>query len=245
MASCSLTLTGNIVVGGDACGACVGGVGSSAARKVQPLAFACPGVTFAKVVSTDCPSSVDSALAFVPIPGDGELSAYQFVYIRTNQAMTLRLDAEGANAQGATGTFPTGFGGGETFSFRYDTRQTDGSFVVDFTVAVTFTAAAQSAQDVANEINAAAALLGQPAIASVVNGQVLLTDPKRGADRKWTNVTPNATIGFAAGIAERIGKGEEIPIQGIFMAEFGASSTLSRIEVKGSGTIEVLAAGAA
>lgn len=245
--SCSIELKGNLVVGGSSCSS--GCSPNGGAQKRQPLGFACPGTVYGGISSTDCPVNVNSPTDFVLIPGSGDLANYQFLWLQTSQAMTVRFNATGANVLGSGGTFPTGFVGGETFGWEYSELQPDGSVVLVTSVDVTFTAAAQTAQQVSNEINAAAALVGLPAVASVQeSGQILLTDPVLGSNRKFTLTSGNDTIGFSdarLGFEEAFGSGCEVPVQGIFMAEFGnpTSGKITRVDVKGSGTIQVMAAG--
>lgn len=129
----------------------------------------------------------------------GDVQQVRLVYIEADAEIDVSFGAgvaTGAVVTGSGGTFPTGFGGGETLDVEIDNL---GS------VAVVFTAAASTAQDVANEINAAFALAGilsggtPVAPASVVGGEVRLTSPTTGSSSEVdiTAGTALATLGLS------------------------------------------------
>ncbi len=111
---------------------------------------------------------------------------------------------------------------------------------------MTFTAAAQSAQDVANEINAAAALSGLPTPRATVatSGQLQLESVQTGTQGSVEVVggTALGTLGLTA--ATTLGTGADVPIQGDVLLEFPRDSDApARIQVSGQGTITILAGG--
>ena len=112
---------------------------------------------------------------------------------------------------GVSGTFPTGFSGGETFDFDLVDDGTATS------IAVTFTSGAQTAAQVANEINAAAALAGFGPVASAAT-EVTLTGPKPGSNQQIVVTTANAQIGFAS-TGTTAGTGSAVTVAGVFLLE--------------------------
>ena len=123
----------------------------------------------------------------------GDIQEVRLVYIEADGELEVYFGGTLATApiiDGSGGTFPTTFVGGETFDFDVDATN----------VPVAFTSAAQTAQDAANEINAALALLGIEPVASVFGGELRLTNPNTGSARSLTiNAgTGLATLGFTA-----------------------------------------------
>lgn len=111
----------------------------------------------------------------------GDVQQVRLVYIEADAEIDVSFGAGAATAADVTGvggTFPTGFVGAETL-----TTEIDGLGAV----VTTFTAGASTAQDVANEINAAYALAGilsggnPVAPASVSGGELRFTSPTTGA----------------------------------------------------------------
>jgi hypothetical protein len=145
--------------------------------------------------------------------------------------------------QGSGGTFPTGFVGGEIFSFQILTyNPATGGYVVDATITVTFTVAAQTAEDCARAINAQLALVGYAAMASVVSGQIVLRGQQPGQNTRLANSTANTTIGFAAGNLGANGTGVSQNVPGMYLAEFAAVPAVN-FWLKGSAWLELLVAG--
>lgn len=140
--------------------------------------------------------------------------------------------------QGSGGTFPTGFAGGELFDFSIG--EVNGTPVV---LSIAFTSAAQSAQQVANEINAAAALQGLAPVATVVGGQLLLAGAQPGAEWQLELLTANTTIGFPSSLPSITpGTGTAQEVDPLFLST--AETPGSDVWVKGGlATISLFAAG--
>lgn len=237
MSTKQVQLTGQITVGGTVCpDPCAPG-----SSKIQGLALSCPGSTsFQCVVSTDVPCSIATAgllgAEFDELPVTDALDDIELLYVRSNVLMRLRLGAAPAALVSTGLALP--LGGGETLIFDVDGRPT---------VTVTFTAAATAAA-VANEINAAAVLLGQPPPASVnTAGALVLTGVLTGVDGSVnvTGGTGQVALGFASGANDAaVGAGSDVDFNGIFLVEFGKNGgAVSRVQISGQGTVEVFAAG--
>lgn len=236
MSQNSVQLSGQITVGNGVCIPCDG----APSTKVQSLSLACNGVGFPCIVSTDAPKVIQTAgvlgAEFVELPASSDIGNVEFLFVNTSTLMRLRIGAAAARVLGSGGTFPTSFGGGETLIASVDGAA--------FTT--TFTAAAQLAADVVNEINAAAALAGiafQPASVDA-SGQIALQGVLTGPEGTVviTGGTGAATLGLSG---SAVGAGSDIDVQGTFLNEFGRSNpnAPARIQVSGVGNVTVLAAG--
>lgn len=238
MANCQLTLAGTIAVPGNSCAA---SCGTGASNKTQGLSFQCAGKTFGAVKSTDCSVQVTTSGAvgtvWVELPVSGDFSAIEFLFVDSGSSeIRLRIGADVAKLVGVGGTFPTGFGGGEAFSFDID----------GVTVAGTFTAAAQTAAQCVTELNqAAVAVLAFLPFTVATSGQVQAAGLLTGAQGSVLVNTANATLGFATAGLTVAGAGEDIRTQGVFMNQFPTSQALTRVQVSGSAQISVLVAGQA
>lgn len=235
--TCQLTLQGQLQVGGSGCGCGSGSV----SQRLLGLDFACPGVLYQSIGGTDCQVPLSTAGApgdvFVDLPNVSAIARFALLALKTTAKVVLRLGAEVAELLGSGGTFPTGFAGGETFAFTVD----------GVAVAVTFTNGAQSAQQVANQINAAAALAGLAFLPASVqsSGQLALRGQKTGVAGSVAVTTANATIGYPSNTALDTGAGQDVPVNGLFITQFDPSTGPTRIQISGSAQIEVLAAGSA
>lgn len=238
-----LEFTGNITVPGPSTGL---GATDKSSKNVL-LQFETITRQFDNVVSTDVPYTVTSPSAFVSMPLSDELPvAVEFVSFAVLNAGTIDfLIGTIPKINGASGTFPTGFTGGESFEFKLQTyNDTTGKFDDDFTVTTTFTAAAQSAQNVANEINAAVMLSGAStcALVSVLSGQLVLDGVTPGAEKRIFISVANATIGFDGTKEADLGTGESITVNGNFLAEL-AGVTGGQLWVRGTADLNILLAG--
>ena len=114
--TCSLDFTGAIKIP-----ASTPGLSSSAGKEV-PLQFAVNPRQFDRVVSTDCPYTVASAAAFTRLPLSDEMTTVEFVALAVLLSGTAEiLIGDKPTILGAGGTFPTGFAGGETYTFELQT----------------------------------------------------------------------------------------------------------------------------
>lgn len=137
----------------------------------------------------------------------GDVQQVRLVYIEADAEIDVSFGGAAATAAivtGSGGTFPTGFVGGETLDVEIDNLGV---------VNVIFTAGASTAQDVANEINAAFANAGilsggvPVAPATVVGGEVRLTSPTTGISSEvdiTAGGTSLATLGLTAGVTNGV-----------------------------------------
>lgn len=237
--SCQVTMTGAVVVGGN-CG-CSGGLNSGTPNsKTQGLGFACASTIFPAVVSTDCPTTITTTGAvgsqWKELPATDDLSAVYLLVVRGQSPYRLRIGADVSRLAGASGTFPTSFGGGETFAFTVD----------GVAVSVTFQAGDQTAAQVASRVNQAAIAAGLDFLTMSVatSGQLALAGKATGVQGSLAITTPNATIGFAAA-STSVGSGADVDSQGLFVNQFDQSTAPSRVQISGNVQVEVLAAGVA
>lgn len=253
MASCGiLELSGSLRIQGDSCASTCAGAGAPA-TKVQPISLRC--VANRPVVSSDCGIQIATAGTagdnFVDLPVVGALDRVEVLwFVASTGFVILRLVQNGTGVAQLTtvATFPTGFGGGETLELGIDA-------LPNFTT--TFTAAAQAAQDVGNEINAAAALAGLTFLPASVNtaGQVVIagvrTGPQRGAATTTEEGSVNpvsgtalATLGLTAG-ATVYGNGADTRVEGNYgPVEFGRDTNApDRVLMSGNSDVTILAAG--
>ena len=236
MSTKQVQVTGQIVVGGNVCTDPCGTVSS----KVQGLALSCAMTAFECAVSTDTPCDLSTTGVLgaesIDVPTTDALDQVQLLYVRSNTLMRLRIGAGPAALVSSGAALP--LGGGETLITEVDGQAA---------VTTTFTAVA-TAQAVANEINAAAALLGQAPPASVnAAGAVVLTGVLTGVQGSAvvTGGTGQAALGFASGTNDTaVGLGEDVDFHGMFLAEFGKNTGApQRVQISGTGTVEVFAAG--
>lgn len=233
MGAQQIQLQGQIVVGDPNCGGC----SSPGTLKSQGMALRCGSTWFDAIVGTDVPMQVATAglvgAAWAELPTTEALDAVELLLVRSNAPMALRVGADGARLLGESASFPTGFAGGETLDLEIDAAP----------VSVVFTSGAQTAQQVVNQINAAAALAGMANIARVVGGQVEIYGQATGVQG---SVTAEGTALSDLGLgAEAVGSGEDTYFNGLFLVEYGRGQLTApnRVQISGAGQIEVFAAG--
>lgn len=232
----TITLKGSLEIGGDQCST---GCDTAGDKTVRALSLRCTQSYFQGADSTDIPIQISTAGAigdaWVELPSTSDLETIEFLMVRSDQPVRLRIGAGPAVASASGATFPTGFSGGETLTFDLDGTS----------VSVVFTSGAQTAAQCANEINAACALLGlaTPVASVSTTGQLKLTGVLTGVDGSVsvTGGTGRAALGFA--IAEVFGTGEDVDVRGLYMQELPQPSTVTRVQISGQATISVVAAG--
>lgn len=236
--TCALTLQGQIIAGGpNGCGGC----GDALTQKTLGLAFGCSQTIYQAISGTECAVAIATPGAagdsFIELPAASPIGEFQLLVVKASAPVVLRIGAAAAELLGSGGTFPTLFAGGETFAFTVD----------GLAVAVTFTAGAQTAQQVVNQINAAAALAGLAFLPAFLqsNGQVGLRGVATGAAGSVDITTANATIGFASASALAEGAGQDLDVQGILLLQFPANDAPERIQISGTAQVEILVAGLA
>lgn len=185
--------------------------------------------------------TVSSPSAFIEPGVSRSLTEIYMLFLYTPSPLTLRIGGTYATLTGVGATFPTGFSGGETLITQVDSF---GS------VTTTFTSGAQTAAQVANEINASYALAGIAAVATVAtSGQITLTGFLTGVSEGAVNVTggtAQAALGFTSGSNDSaLGGGSDLLVDGNFgPTEFSRTSAPARFELKGSATgVTIVAAG--
>jgi hypothetical protein len=173
-------------------------------------------------------------------------SEIDLLFLRSSAQVALRLYALPAVMQAVAGVFPTLFGGGETVTITVD-----GSAVV-----VTFEVGDQSALQCAARINSAMALAGLATPrASVVSGQLRLegvaTKVASGGAGQITVAAgaPATQLGLASGSSPVVtdAQGQDVTVSGLCMMEFPntGSRLLTKVQVSGQASLDVLAAGRA
>jgi hypothetical protein len=236
----TVNISGSVSVDGSGCATSCGGTGQD--RLTVGLGDGVCSKTYETVLCTANPITVATVgalgAAWADIDFLSELDEIEFLLVRSSTDVVLRIGAAAAVLTGVGGVFPSGFAGGETLIGTLDG--------VPFTV--TFTVGAQTAAQVATEINGALALLGiaTPRAAVASSGQLTITGVLTGAEGTVTTTggTGAAAIGLSA--ASAVGDGEDIAVSGLFLSEFvrrNATYTPSRIQVSGSASLTIVAGG--
>ena len=242
MASCTLDLTGQIVVGGD-CGCGGGFSGSGGPQKLQPLSLACSGKAYESIQSTDCSVRVNSPNDFVPLP-IGDLGSTEFLFLQTKSGpVTLRWGGEIAQVQGTQITGGVTFVGGETFDFDLDDGLGNAG-----TVAVVFDAGSFTLQQVVDRINSTAIGSGfgyMPAALDETGTFILLSTVAKGQAASVTITAAQPLIGFAVLLTDAGTNPTEVRVDGTFMNQWPDGEGVDDLEIKGTADIVVLAAGKA
>lgn len=240
--STGLTLKGSIDVG-SGCGSPVSGCGSGIDKTVRSLAFACGSAFFETVVSTDVGLRIATpglpGASFIDLDLLGDLTSVEFLFVRSDQAIVLRIGAAAARRVSVGFAPPTGFVGAETLNLVVD----------GVPVAVVFLVGDQTAAQVVARINAACALAGLPTPrASVTDtAQIAIEGVLTGVQGSVEVVggTGAATLGLAIGTS--IGLGNDVTSKGLFLNQWPQTGSIpgppSRIQVSGVATIDVLAGG--
>lgn len=239
-----LTLKGTLSAGGQ-CGGPSIGCGASADVNVKTLALRCPGQPFQGAVETVSPIAIatvgPAGLNFVDLDLLGDLTQIEFLYLKSDQPIVLRVGADVAKLLGAGGIFPTGFVGGETLNLDFGGTA----------VAVVFLAGDQTAAQVAARINAACALAGLPTPRATVlsTGQLEIDGVTTGtsAEVSVTGGTGAAAIGYA-GTPSASGAGADVPVYGTYLNEFGVAGQAAppvpkRVQFSGVANLTIVAAG--
>lgn len=195
-----------------------------------------------EVGSSTCSQVAIDTSSFVDVDALDALSEILFLFVRSSSDATLRLYALPASALAVSGSFPSGFAGGETLITTID----------GVAVTATFDAADQSAAQCVARINAAFALAGLPTpLASVANGQIQIVgvETKVGAggvgELSFTG-TGAAQLGLDTGSSPTLtqAQGQDTLISGLYMAEFPVTSGApTKVQISGSATVDIVAGG--
>lgn len=233
-----LTLKGSLTTGGDCPAACGGGGDST----VIKLSSRCSPGFYQSAVSTPVPLVVQTlglpGVQFVDLDILDSLTAIEFLYVKSNARIVLRIGADEAVLSGTGATFPTGFVGAETLITNID----------GISVTTTFLVGDQTAVQVVARINAACALAGLStprASVSQSTGQILIRGTATGASSfvQVTGGTGATILGFS-GTPIAHGAGADVQLNGTFLIEFPVSPDApTRIQVSGQATVQLEAAG--
>lgn len=184
--------------------------------------------------------------AFEDLSATDGLSEINLLMVRCSQQTVLRLNALPAVTQAVAGAFPTGFGGGESVTVTID----------GVAVVTSFLIADQSALQCAARMNAAAALAGlaTPRF-TVVNGQLRVEGVATAVGSGGigqiavTAGAPATTLGLAAAASPTVqnAQGQDVTVDGLFLSEFPTTGSrkLTKVQVSGTATLDVVAAGRA
>lgn len=233
-----ISFKGTLTTGGN-CPAACSSAGDSTVRRLMSR---CSPSYYQSAVDTPIPLVISTqglpGTTFVDLDLLDSLTAIEFLYVKSDARIVLRIGAAEAVLSGTSATFPTGFVGGETLIANFDGTQ----------VTTTFQVGDQLAAACAARINAACALAGLSTPRATVNnstGQLELRGTQTGTTAfvQVTGGTGATVLGFGGTPIAR-GAGADIPVYGTFLIEFPAyQDAPSRIQVSGQATILLEAAG--
>ncbi len=229
MSQGTLSVNGSVVVGNGACGPC-DDAGSS---KIVGLGFQCPSLQFPAIVSSDSPIAF-SSLTFADLALLQGFSEIGFIVMQTRgQSIDVRINALAAAVLTGNGEPFAGLSGLDLVT------SVDGQAAVTTVFSI-----ATDAAMLANEINAAAALLGQAPPATVVSGQIqisgVLTGPEGSVNIQ--SGTALAALGLSVGVS--LGSGEDIQSGELWLQKFAPTPNgVKRIQFRGTASLSILAAG--
>lgn len=232
----TLTAKGYIYPPGAGFGGNCGGCADSSAA-VAPfelvLGRGCGGESYLQARSGQAHVQT-GVLDYVPLPLTQDFSSIQLLAVRSSAPITLRLRGHGAKAVTAA-SWPTAILAGQLLGFTLD----------GVPVALTFGVGEDTALEAAARINAAAALSGLTYYpARVELGQVVIEGAETGPQGALSPFTGSAavTLGLDAFVGAQ-GGGSDVQVEGLFVAQFPRLGELTRVEVNGTASVSVLAAG--
>lgn len=235
MSSCTIQLTGTLVVGGSSCSSGCGTTGSN--MRVMPIDLACNGKSYEHVVSYDCPTRINTSGAWVALDIAADVLP-ELVRLKSDMAIDLRVGGEVASITSAGVTYPVTTGSTLTFVVNVD-AQTQ--------VSISLVAGTYTAQQIANAINAGAAGVGFSFMpASVVANQVVIAGVLTGSAGVVAigSGTANAALGFTASATD-VGAGDDYLAIKSLLVEYPAAKT-GLTQVRGAANaLEILLAGKA
>lgn len=171
---------------------------------------------------------------FVPLPLTDGFDVIQLLAIKASAAITLRLYGKGAKAT-SSASWPTALLAGQMLGFTLD----------GVNVALTFVSGDDTALEVAARINGASVVAGLSYLpARVELGQVVVEGRHSGAQGALSTFSGAAatTLGLNT-FPGAMGGGSDVQVEGLFIAQFPRVGDLSRVEVSGTASVTVLAAG--
>lgn len=231
----SLVLNGVLQASGEGCGCSDGG----GAGVIERLGLACASI-YESVVSGAVRVNTGGAVgdAFVDLDLLEQFRGIEVLYLKSSSPMAVVVSRGAAELESDAGTFPTGFVGGEAFSFEIDGVAVAGTFLVGD----------QSLAQVVARLNAAAALAGLPTPRFAASGSnriaisgVAAFDTAEHPGRIEVVSTP-AEIPFSTVLA--VADGSVTDILGTMLVEFPRyPNAPSTVQVSGNGSLTILAAG--
>ena len=235
-------MSGTIVFKG--CLAISDGIGCGSCSPDQTLSIGFGAASFDAILQTQAPVLVDrDDWVHAPLVCGLETLSFLYLALLPGYTIDLLIGAPPSWA-GVGGTFPTGFVGGETFSFNLLTyNPATGGYTVDANIAVVFTAGAQSAIDVSRAINAQLALVGYPPLASVVAGQLVIEGTHPGQTQRIAGSIFNTTIGYPNTNLGANGTGVAQTVTGLYLSQFEVIPA-ENVWLKGEAWLNVLVGGA-
>lgn len=242
----TLSLKGTITLGSGCVTSCdTAGSLSTGDQTIQNLFGGC---TSGKVYQSVVQASV--ALSTAGVPGQNfvsvdaldQLAAVEFLWLKCDQRCVIRVGAASPVSITAN-SFPITVG-------------STSALAIDYTVPVTglvststsFAAGSYTAAQSAALINSTAALNGLPTPVAVVDssGNIKLTGVGTGfASSVAISGAMASILTFSPATAN--GAGSDVPVFGTFLCEFGAYGSIpavpSKIQLSGTGTVSLIAAG--
>lgn len=233
--ACSLTLSGQLLVGGDGCGCSSGASGSP--RKLQPLSLAC-GAQYDAIQSTDCAQRVNSPIAWVDLPV-GALGSVELLYLFTSTAMEVRWGGQVPELTGSQIFASVVFSGGEVFGFSIEGVE----------VSVTFTAGTRTLAQIRDILNAQAVAAGvqfMPVSLDASATRLVVRGTSRAVAASVAITTALASIGFAA-TASDVGADPYLQeVSGIYLQQWPRTrGAPTNFQIRGTGDYVLLVAGTA
>lgn len=234
----SIDLSGALSITPDSCGC------GSSGQTVKQVGLGAPGCCSSQQYQASVCEGVEldtgvPGTTFVDLHCLDALTAIYLLYLRCSQAIKLRLYAVPATALATTGTYPTGYGGGETLITTID----------GVAVTTTFLIGDQTLAQVVARINAAMALAGiATPRASAVSGQLQIDGVATKVDGT------SGVLSFAGTGMTEIGMdtvvpvdalGQDIDVQGLYINEFPRTGDVAptAAQISGTATVDVVAAG--
>ncbi len=237
----NLELSGFIRAGGDGCGCSSGG------SVVEKLALLCGQAVYQSIIDTPsgAPLRLDTTGAvgdeFVDIDMLSGFTSLEFLYLKSNAPMAIRIGAAPARVTSSALVAPVVFTGGETFLVTIDGT----------VVSTTFLAGGLTLAAIANLINASAAGLGLATPRITVSGTALVIE---GTETHYDALTGEGAVVIGAGTGNALlgfstaqagyAAGEDVTFSGSAMFEFQRYPYApARIQASGQASVTILAAG--
>ena len=238
----SLSLKGTITLGSGCVTSCDSSV-STGDQSIVNMFGGCNPAEYQSVVQASVAISTTGAVGqnFVDVDALDQLTAIEFLFLKTSARMMVRIGADAPEAITAN-SFPAVVGSTSLLAIDYTTT----AGVV--ATSTSFAAASYTAAAACLLINRTAALNGLPTPVAVVNssGAIVLTGVGTGFASSIAISGAMASILTFAPLTA-YGAGSDVPVFGTFVNQFGTYGAIpavpSRIQLSGVGTVSIIAAG--